>query len=480
MKLLWISLFIPLAGCQFAEDADIDVEPDDIGRNALAATSAPFDTTFSLDGMTGMTFPGASNRTPGAQAIVRDPFTGNTTGIGTALNADTGATEIALSFIDPDGAYGHRNSTHGLWRTQESLVPYGYRQVRVWDADIRVGGTDGAVIVGSVGASCIEPGCATKAFVALAEGGELARFASNRLPVKVFSIGGRPTTEIAAVDAMSDGRLVIAGHACGHTGDPYDPLDCRLFVARLLRNSDFDPTFGGGKGWTILPNYTVDELARDVAVSPDGAIITASEVEWLSGTDAVVRRFSDTGDLDLGFRGGLGIDPVGFGFGARALAIQLDRKIVLGGGTNNESFDSRVFVARLHPSGAMDTSFGRSDGTADGISIVQFYSTETETLNDVAVDSRGRMVGVGWAGRNHAGSSEQLMVRLRSDGSLDPDFGGEGGKVLTAFPFATWAFGWKLWLLPGGTHIMTGGWGYHPDQSEIGRHWFTFARYRNP
>jgi uncharacterized delta-60 repeat protein len=123
------------------------------------------------------------------------------------------------------------------------------------------------------------------------------------------------------------------------------------------------------------------------------------------------------GDLDPSF-GDLGTTTVDFGGGdsGRAVAVQPDGRIVVVG-YGDPSLD--FAVTRLNPDGSLDTSF---DG--DGRATIDFG--DQDVAEAVALQPDGKIVVAGYTTLN----LDVAVVRLRPDGSLDPDFDGDGKKTI--------------------------------------------------
>jgi uncharacterized delta-60 repeat protein len=124
------------------------------------------------------------------------------------------------------------------------------------------------------------------------------------------------------------------------------------------------------------------------------------------------------GDLDDTFSGD-GKARTNFSAGrdaAFALAIQTDQKIVLAGMANRYQ-DSRFALARYHPDGTLDDTFG-GDGR-----VVTNLTPGADIAFDVAVQSDGGIVAVGRAG---GAGGRFAAVRYLADGTVDSTFGGDG------------------------------------------------------
>jgi len=111
--------------------------------------------------------------------------------------------------------------------------------------------------------------------------------------------------------------------------------------------------------------------------------------------------------------------------------VVLDRwgRIVVGGPASTTS--GRFALARYTENGSLDTSFH-----GDGKVLTGFASFQTEILEALAVDRRGRIVAAGW-GQNYLVAARRYerkfaLARYTEDGNLDSSFDGDG-KVITDF-----------------------------------------------
>ncbi|MCC6511447.1 MAG: hypothetical protein IT423_20275 [Pirellulaceae bacterium] len=179
-------------------------------------------------------------------------------------------------------------------------------------------------------------------------------------------------------------------------------LSCESLESRLaMAVVGLDPAFGiaGQATAGFSENTSSGTTASDVAVQPDGKIVSAG--------DRTLLRMLDNGQLDRQF-GAEGL--VGLAFDCRALTLQNDGKIVLVGSVNG----TESIIARYQTDGRIDTTFGNSG-------FVSFdFTEEYEYASAVAIDWVGRIVFTGDA------HGPLTVGRLASDGSLDPSFGNNG------------------------------------------------------
>jgi uncharacterized delta-60 repeat protein len=167
-------------------------------------------------------------------------------------------------------------------------------------------------------------------------------------------------------------------------------------VTRLRANGDLDPSFNPGSGVSGGP-------VRAVAVQSDGQILLGGEFLQVAGNPrAHLARLQTNGAVDTTFTT-VADGPV------YALAVQPDGRILLGGAFTNVSGAIRHCVARLMPNGAPDASFGGA-ANLDG----PVYS--------IALQADGQIV-VGGAFLTAGGATNHnCLVRLNPDGSVDPTF----------------------------------------------------------
>lgn len=300
----------------------------------------------------------------------------------------------------------------------------------------------------------------------------------------VLNLGGR---EAATALAIVEDTIVVAGQTSGPqdpTGD--GPTDVALL--RLLDDGEVDPDFGtqegvtvtdlaGGndlaRGLAVLPSgelvvaglarrqartdyalvkYSADgvqdrffggtgvvrtnvvgdvDVARAVAVQPDGKVLVAGEAHAGAAGDFALVRYQPDGSLDAGFGvgGRLTTDVSGGSDGAHAVLVQPDGAIVVGGAAGR-GFDADFAVVRYTPRGELDESFG--DG---GVVLADFGETE-DVLRALVLQPDGKLLAAGSAVRGGGGSQLPLadfaLLRLHPDGAVDQEFG-EGGEVTTDF-----------------------------------------------
>jgi uncharacterized delta-60 repeat protein len=226
-----------------------------------------------------------------------------------------------------------------------------------------------------------------------------------------------------AMAVAPDGKVVTVGRTATNAGGT------DIAITRHLRDGTLDATFGqGGKVVTaIAPGRGADE-ARAVLVEPDGKIVIGGYTD-ATGTnkDFLVARYNVDGSLDAGFgNGGRTITDIGHGTDqVYALARQADGKIVAGGSAAFAQTTGQDFALMRYDShGVPDAGFGTNGIVTTAIDT--FGANElVYAIVLQPVGGETRIVAVG-------GEGTFIAARYTAGGQLDASFG-NGGKVRALF-----------------------------------------------
>lgn len=166
-------------------------------------------------------------------------------------------------------------------------------------------------------------------------------------------------------------------------------------IARLLADGTLDETFDPGEG----ANGTL----RALALQPDGKVIIGGRFTAYGGTDrGRVARVLETGALDPDFDSGTGADRQ-----VRALGLLPDGRIYVGGEFEIFNGTNRSSIARLFPNGGLDLGFEPEDMASD----------EVQTL---AVEPDGH-VWIGGMFQSVGGQFGPWLAHLNASGSAAPE-----------------------------------------------------------
>lgn len=228
----------------------------------------------------------------------------------------------------------------------------------------------------------------------------------------------------AATDASN--RIIVGGGAWTTAqGGNFDQA-----LARLLADGSLDPSFGtAGKVIVGAANGgTNNELVWAVGVWPDGEVVAAGDVATGANSwSFLIRRFSPSGTFSGGVSGRYCVAsppcPAQPQDSARALLLEGDGKIVIGGFGLGPAGNSDFAVARFGRTLAPDLAFG-----TNGLATVDFaHGSGYDSGAALSFDGGGRIL--------LAGSAEQSgfdtdFAWLLLDSSFVFADGWEGGDAL--------------------------------------------------
>jgi uncharacterized delta-60 repeat protein len=204
---------------------------------------------------------------------------------------------------------------------------------------------------------------------------------------------------------------------------------------------DLDETFNG-TGKVVTPFQSVQFVeAKAVAFQQDGKIIAVGFASYLNGTgmDFALVRYKLDGSIDQAF-GTLGNGRVITDFNSTrdrvaGVVVQTDDKIVVAGTVCNLAGPPNCdfALARYHPNGAPDESFGT-------MGLVREIVGATQVAHGVALQQDGKIVVAGQQ-TNDLDYSDFLIARYLPNGAPDTSFG-DAGKVVTSFGY--WDIAWAV------------------------------------
>ena len=209
---------------------------------------------------------------------------------------------------------------------------------------------------------------------------------------------GTTNSTVYAIAIQPDGKILIGGAFTTVN------FTTRFGSARLNNNGTLDTTF-------TLAVRTV----FSIAVQPDGNILLGGNFT-LTSPNAVNRivRVSNTGVIDTAFSAVASANNT-----VRAIKIQLDGKIVLGGSFTTLNGNFRNALARLN-----------ADGTLDGVFNPSVGGSSTVSIESLDLDASGKIL-LGGTFSSINGSSRGNIGKLNSDGTLDTSFSPATGANLT-------------------------------------------------
>ena len=238
---------------------------------------------------------------------------------------------------------------------------------------------------------------------------------------KVITAIGSGNAAAYSVALQSDGKIVVAGRCSNGTNTDF----C---LARYLASGALDMSLNS-TGTVITTIGSGNDVARGVALQPDGKIVLAGYCSNGTSSDFCLARYLPSGTLDVSFNGsGTVITPIGVGDDyAISLALQPDGKIIVAGVCSNGA-NSDFCLARYLANGTFDTSFNSTGKVITPIGSSDDYGYS------VALQPDGKIVVAGYcvSGAN----LDFCLARYLANGTLDTSFGSTG-KVITAIGSST-------------------------------------------
>ena len=271
---------------------------------------------------------------------------------------------------------------------------------------------------------------------------------------------------VASVAVLPDGHVLVAGDR-GKASLPATLETGDWAVVKFKPDGSLEPAFGSS-GRVKLDIRSSYDILGAMAVQPDGKIVLVGSSGRDAGAgpeDVSAARINPDGSLDPSFGAG-GKFWAGLTTPSHAHAVAPDGagRIILGGYAYAVWADLDFALFRLTSAGAVDATFG-SGGT-----VRVDVDGESDTVGGLFIQPDGKYVT---AGTSSSPSNPTALLRVRSDGTLDPEFG-VAGRVL-----GTPVSGFKS-VHPRGfafsrDRATVGGWWYREPPFPL--YWMGVARY---
>lgn len=230
----------------------------------------------------------------------------------------------------------------------------------------------------------------------------IARLNSDGTLDTTFNIGTGFNVNVHAIAIQVDGKIIVGGEFGNFNGM------LRNRIARLNTDGSLDTTFNPGNGF--------DEMVYDIKIQNDGKIIIGGRFFYFNGTSVgKLCRLNSNGTLDTTFNIGSGIS----GTFVRAVSIQSDGKILVGGFIDFFNFQPIPRIIRLNIDGTLDTTFNNGGS-----------STSSADVNTICIQSDGKIL-IGGRFDVYNGIPRSKIARLNIDGTLDVSFNPGSGFVGT-------------------------------------------------
>ena len=217
----------------------------------------------------------------------------------------------------------------------------------------------------------------------------LARFNSSGALDQQFNPLLSAGAVVDSILVQPDGKIIISGSLTA-------VVDGRAVrdLARLNPDGSFDKEFAAN----LAGRYSASELA----LQPDGKIVGAG-YSYANDRVSPVFRLNPNGTPDAAFN-----PPLEYVNNLRSITIERDGKLLVGG-TIKIGGQDRGGLVRLNSDGSLDTSFNPGGAGTAGNILQTIESANGQIYAAGEIDS-------------YNGVARRGIVRLNSDGTLDPAF----------------------------------------------------------
>ena len=237
-----------------------------------------------------------------------------------------------------------------------------------------------------------------------------ASFGNNGVTITNF---GFQIVYVSSVAVTADGKIIAGGSGTVNGHDQF-------VVARYSSSGIIDPSFGGG-GF-VTTDFNTPANLFSLALQSDGKIVAAGTVQ-LVNQDFALTRYNADGSPDLTFNS-TGIVTADFGSfdNASAVVINNDGKIYIGGYCSDAS-GNHFRIARYNTNGTPDLNFNAGSG-----SVLAAFGNSSDIMNNMQLQSDGKIVASGYTNLN--GNTDEELIRVNTDGSIDDGFGNNGNGLV--------------------------------------------------
>ncbi|MDX2188374.1 MAG: T9SS type A sorting domain-containing protein [Bacteroidota bacterium] len=218
----------------------------------------------------------------------------------------------------------------------------------------------------------------------------IARLNADGSLDSTFKVGSGTNDVVYTLALQSDGKVLMGGKFTTYNG-----TTCNRIV-RLMGDGTLDTLFKSGNG--------ANGDVHAIVLQPDGKVyIGGNFTIYFNSNRNRIARLNTDGSLDTLFKSSNGTNGK-----IRAIAIQQDGKVLIGGDFNNYNSSDRNHIARLNTDGSLDATF--IPGTAAN-NLILTLSLQTD----------GKVL-IGGVFTSYNGSDMNRIARLKSNGSLDSIF----------------------------------------------------------
>ncbi|MEI2707932.1 MAG: T9SS type A sorting domain-containing protein [Chitinophagaceae bacterium] len=250
---------------------------------------------------------------------------------------------------------------------------------------------------------------------------------------------GSSAASVIAHAILPNGKILIGGLITSYNGEGYlntSSVDCNLM--RINADGSRDTTFNyGGIG--------ASASVRAIAIQPDGKILIGGFFQKYNNiTVNGICRLNSDGSFDPTFNSASGINSPIYGMGfIYSILVLPSGKILLGGAFRAYNLIALSDIALINSDGSIDTTFN------SGGSGFTYHVNYSYNVSSLALQADGKILAGGYF-TDYNGTPAKGFVRLNANGSLDNTF----SAITSTFPST--ALVTSLLIRPDGKTWITG------------------------
>lgn len=226
-----------------------------------------------------------------------------------------------------------------------------------------------------------------------------------------FNIGTGFSGGVYSIALQSDGKIIVGGNFTSYKGVTQNCL------IRLNTDGSKDTSFNIGTGFFKLDNINFINSAyiKSIVLQSNGQLIVSGGFTKYQGVNQNhLIRLNANGSKDSSFNIGTGFDST-----AESIALQTNGQLIVGGNFTKYQDTDQKRLIRLNTDGSKDTSFVIGTGF-------------NNIVNSIKLQSDGKII-VGGGFTIYNSSSQECLIRLNLDGTIDPSF-----KIGTRFYYGAY------------------------------------------
>lgn len=212
-----------------------------------------------------------------------------------------------------------------------------------------------------------------------------------------FNTGAVFSGVVYTIALQTDGKILLGGTFTDFNGSGYN------YIIRLNSDGSVDSSFNVGSGF--------NNLVRVIKVLSDGKILVLGSFSAYNSSAAKkLVRLNPDGSIDNTLAMGTGFTSAEL----RALAIQPDGKMIIGGYITGFNGSNPYHILRLNYDGSKDTSF------TTGVGFDNYVYT-------ISLQANGQIIVGGSFTTFNGGGYFKSCIRLNSNGTRDTTFPASSG-----------------------------------------------------